>query len=133
MAPRAGAALFASPQQPATVHGCPVSGHLKLDTSSVGEINHRIKLSAQWRDVANIVLELGDRLQPNNIAYALFRLGCLFCFLSSQRRAGMYHPCHPLADTLQALHRCIHWGKAHQSIPRHQARTVLYLAAALKL
>lgn len=88
MAPRAGAALFASPQQPATVHGCPVSGHLRLDTSSVGEINHRIKLSAQWSDVANIVKELGDRLQPSNIAYALFRLGCLFCFLSSQRRAG---------------------------------------------
>ena len=113
MAPRAGAALFASPQQPATVHGCPVSGHLRLDTSSVGEINHRIKLSAQWSDVASIVTELGDRLQPNNIAYALFRLGCLFCFLSSQRRAGVDCPCHPLAGTLQASHGCIHCIRAH--------------------
>ena len=126
MAPRAGAALFASPQQPATVHGCPVSGHLRLDTSNVGEINHRIKLSAQWSDVASIVTELGDRLQPNNIAYALFRLGCLFCFLSSQRRAGMNYPCHPLADNLQASLECSYCTSAHRASPYHQGRTALH-------
>lgn len=130
MAPRAGAALFASPQQPATVHGCPVSGHLRLDTSGVGEINHRIKLSAQWSDVANIVTELGDRLQPNNIAYALFRLGCLFCFLSSQRRAGMNYSRQPLTDTLQASHECTHCVRAHCASPYHQGRTVSHLTAA---
>lgn len=71
------------------VHGCPLTGHLKLDTSSVGEVNHRIKLSAQWGDVAKVVAEMGERLQPSNIAYALYRLGCLFTFLSSQRKTGL--------------------------------------------
>ena len=87
--PRAAAALYSSPQQPCMVHGCPLTGHLKLDTSSVGEVNHRIKLSAQWGDVAKVVAEMGERLQPSNIAYALYRLGCLFTFLSSQRKTGL--------------------------------------------
>lgn len=86
---RAAAALYSSPQQPCLVHGCPVRGHLDLDASSAGEINHRIKLSAQWGDVAKVVTEMGERLQPSNIAYALYRLGCLFCYLSSQRKAGI--------------------------------------------
>ncbi len=88
MQARAAAALYSSPQQPCLVHGCPVRGHLDLDASSVGEVNHRIKLSAQWSDVAKVVTEMGERLHPSNIAYALYRLGCMFCFLSSQRKAG---------------------------------------------
>ena len=88
MQARAGAALYSSPQQPCLVHGCPVRGHLDLDASSVGEVNHRIKLSAQWSDVAKVVTEMGERLHPSNIAYSLYRLGCMFCFLSSQRKAG---------------------------------------------
>ncbi|CAL5219432.1 g1261 [Coccomyxa viridis] len=86
---RAAAALYSSPQQPCLVHGCPVRGHLDLDASSVGEVNHRIKLSAQWSDVAKVVTEMGERLHPSNIAYALYRLGCMFCFLSSQRKAAL--------------------------------------------
>ena len=77
------------PSSPCLVHGCPVRGHLDLDASSVGEVNHRIKLSAQWSDVAKVVTEMGERLHPSNVAYALYRLGCLFCFLSSQRKAGI--------------------------------------------
>ena len=38
--------------------------------------------------MAKVVSEMGDRLHPSNIAYALYRLGCMFCFLSSQRKAG---------------------------------------------
>ena len=83
------------------VHGCPLTGHLKLDTSSVGEVNHRIKLSAQWGDVAKVVAEMGERLQPSNIAYALYRLGCLFSFMSSQRKTGCARD--PISD---ALPRC---------------------------
>ena len=43
----------------------------------------------QWTDVARVVEEVGeDSLDPSNLAYALCRLGCLYSFMSMQRRAG---------------------------------------------
>ena len=43
----------------------------------------------QWTDVARVVEEVGEgALDPSNLAYALCRLGCLYSFMSMQRRAG---------------------------------------------
>ena len=81
---RPSALLTSSPQQAATVRGCPVT----IDASSSGSINLRLKLCAQWSDVAKVIDEFGDSLGASNVAYALYRLGCLHCFMSSQRRKG---------------------------------------------
>lgn len=81
---RPSALLTSSPQQAATVRGCPVT----IDASSSGSINLRLKLCAQWSDVAKVIDEFGDSLGASNVAYALYRLGCLHCFMSSQRRNG---------------------------------------------
>lgn len=81
---RPSAVLCSVPQHPATVRGCPVV----IDTSSAGSINLRLKKCVQWSDVAKVVDELGDLLGASNVAFALYRLGCLYCFMSSQRKAG---------------------------------------------
>ena len=81
---RPSALLTSSPQQPATVRGCPVT----IDASSTGSINLRLKLCAQWSDVAKVIDDFGDSLGASNVAYALFRLGCLYCFMSEQRKQG---------------------------------------------
>ena len=48
--------------------------------------------------MADIVDELGEALAPSNAAYALFRLGCLYSFMSTQRKQGV-----PLSPAPQAL------------------------------
>ncbi|BDA42803.1 hypothetical protein COCOBI_03-6960 [Coccomyxa sp. Obi] len=82
---RPSALLTSSPQQAAIVRGCPVT----IDASSSGSINLRLKLCAQWSDVAKVIDEFGDSLGASNVAYALYRLGCLYCFMSSQRRNAL--------------------------------------------
>ncbi|KAK9909614.1 hypothetical protein WJX75_005137 [Coccomyxa subellipsoidea] len=82
---RPSALLTSSPQQPATVRGCPVT----IDASSTGSINLRLKLCAQWSDVAKVIDDFGDSLNASNVAYALFRLGCLYCFMSEQRKYAL--------------------------------------------
>ncbi len=47
--------------------------------------------------MADIVDELGEALAPSNAAYALFRLGCLFSFMSTQRKQGVHCPSTPCA------------------------------------
>ena len=43
----------------------------------------------KWTDVARVVEDVGEgALSPSNVAYALCRLGCLYSFMSMQRRAG---------------------------------------------
>jgi hypothetical protein len=60
-----------------------------VDTSLSGSINRRIKMSAQWQDVAKLIDDYGDDLTPTNAAYAFYRIGCIFCFLSEQRKTGL--------------------------------------------
>lgn len=61
---------------------------MTIDASSTGSINLRLKLCAQWSDVAKVIDDFGDSLNASNVAYALFRLGCLYCFMSEQRKHG---------------------------------------------
>ncbi len=62
---------------------------MTIDASSAGSINLRLKLCAQWSDVAKVIDDFGDSLGASNVAYALFRLGCLYCFMSVQRKEAL--------------------------------------------
>jgi len=47
----------------------------------------KIRLAARWQDVYSIVGQEAA-LSPATTAFALHRLGCLFVYMSWQRRAG---------------------------------------------
>ena len=47
----------------------------------------QMRLAARWQDIHSIV-EQQATLSPSATAFALHRLGCLFVYLSWQRRAG---------------------------------------------
>ena len=49
----------------------------------------KIRLAARWQDVYSIVGQEAA-LSPATTAFALHRLGCLFVYMSWQRRAGEY-------------------------------------------
>lgn len=47
----------------------------------------QMRLAARWQDIHSIV-EQQAALSPSATAFALHHLGCLFVYLSWQRRAG---------------------------------------------
>ena len=61
--------------------------------------------------MADIVDGLGEALAPSNAAYALFRLGCLYSFMSVQRKEGrpssLWH-CLPCACAMTCATFCGH-------------------------
>ncbi len=59
----------------------------------------QMRLAARWQDIHSIVGKQAA-LSPSATAFALHRLGCLFVYLSWQRRAG---------DLSAPLATCI-WG-----------------------
>ncbi|KAK9822991.1 hypothetical protein WJX81_002193 [Elliptochloris bilobata] len=47
----------------------------------------RIRLASSWQDVASALSD--SNATSGDVAYALYRVGCLFCFMSEQRRAAL--------------------------------------------
>lgn len=69
-------------QHPTAVRGTDVLPRLASSDDS-----RQLRLAARWQDVQRYVSEQAG-LSPGAIAYALYRLGCLFTYMSWQRRAG---------------------------------------------
>ena len=62
----------------------------------------RIRLASSWQGVAGAVLESGASCAE--VAFALYRVGCLSCLMSAQQRAGdqpccLAAVCSPFSDT----------------------------------
>ena len=57
------------------------------NTTESQATNRAIEMSAQWTDVQNAVLN-APVLSFNNLAFAVYRLGCLAAFDSKKRRNG---------------------------------------------
>ena len=51
--------------------------------------NKAIKQSGLWTDVQKVILQV-QKLTPGNAAFAIYRLGCLNCFASRKRKAGIH-------------------------------------------
>lgn len=69
-------------QHPTLVRGTPV-----LPKHASPDDNKQLRLAARWQDVEKFVSGQAE-LSPGAIAYALYRLGCLFTYMSWQRREG---------------------------------------------
>lgn len=82
-------------QQPHTLFTAPqhlaASVRSSQVTVSLDNEGHckKIRLAARWQDVYSIVGQEAA-LSPATTAFALHRLGCLFVYMSWQRRAGEY-------------------------------------------
>lgn len=77
-------AIMTSPrQQPAFVRGTDT-----VPSSAGTDNNRKIRLAATWQDVQAAIQEQ-QSISGGTAAYALYRLGCLYSFMTWQRRAGM--------------------------------------------
>ena len=76
-------ALLTAPQHPAASVRSP---QVTISLDNEGHCK-KIRLAARWQDVYSIVGQEAS-LSPATTAFALHRLGCLFVYMSWQRRAG---------------------------------------------
>ncbi|CAL8467505.1 g7043 [Coccomyxa elongata] len=77
-------AIMTSPrQQPACVRGTDT-----MPSSAGTDNNRRIRLAATWQDVQAAIQEQ-QSISAGTAAYALYRLGCLYSFMTWQRRAAL--------------------------------------------
>ena len=88
-------ALLTAPQHLAASVRSP---QVSVNLDSEGHCK-QMRLAARWQDIHSIVGKQAA-LSPSATAFALHRLGCLFVYLSWQRRAG---------DLSAPLATCI-WG-----------------------
>ncbi|BDA42855.1 hypothetical protein COCOBI_03-7480 [Coccomyxa sp. Obi] len=77
-------AILTSPrQQPAIVRGTDA-----MPSSAGADNNRRIRLAATWQDVQAAVQDQ-QNMSAGTAAFALYRLGCLYSFMTWQRRAAL--------------------------------------------
>lgn len=60
------------------------------ETPRTAAVNKAIKLAGQWTDIQSAV-QGAEELSASNVAFATYRLGCLFTFTSAYRQHGELH------------------------------------------